>query len=94
MTTKMTNRELFTALLKIEEVKANPLYVEKINALIEGIDRKNANRKPTAKQTENEAIKEEILTALDTGHGRTVSRHHEALLERCSHLHCKPEAGC
>ena len=73
MTTKMTNRELFTALLKIEEVKANPLYVEKINALIEGIDRKNANRKPTAKQKENEGIKEEILTALDTGHGRTVS---------------------
>ena len=73
MTTKMTNRELFTALLKIEEVKANPLYVEKINALIEGIDRKNANRKPTAQQKENEGIKEEILTALDTGHGRTVS---------------------
>ena len=73
MTTKMTNKELFTALLKIEEVKANPLYVEKINALIEGIDRKNANRKPTAQQKENEAIKEEILTALDTGHGRTVS---------------------
>lgn len=73
MTTKMTNRELFTALLKIEEVKQNPLYVEKINALIEGIDRKNANRKPTAQQKENENIKEQILKVLTTGEGRTVS---------------------
>ena len=73
MTTKMTNRELFTALLKIEEVKANPLYVEKINALIEGIDRKNANRKPTAQQKENENIKEQILKVLTTSEGRTVS---------------------
>lgn len=73
MTTKMTNRELFTALLKIEEVKNNPLYVEKINALIESIDRKNANRKPTAQQVENERIKDEILAVLTTSEGRTVS---------------------
>lgn len=73
MTTKITNKELFNALLKIEEVKKNPLYVEKINALIEGIDRKNANRKPTAQQKENENIKEEILGVLTVGEGRTVS---------------------
>lgn len=73
MTTKITNKELFNALLKIEEVKKNPLYVEKINALIEGIDRKNANRKPTAQQIENENIKAEILAVLEIGHGRTVS---------------------
>ena len=65
-TTKITNKELFNALLAMEEVKANPLYVEKINALITAIDKKNANRKPTAQQKENEAIKEEIVKILES----------------------------
>ena len=64
-TTKITNKELFNALLAMEEVKANPLYVEKINALITAID-KNANRKPTAQQVENESIKEEIVKILES----------------------------
>lgn len=64
-TTKITNKELFNALLTMEEVKANPLYVEKINALITAIDKKNANRKPTAQQKENEGIKEEIVKILE-----------------------------
>ena len=65
-TTKITNKELFNALLAMEEVKANPLYVEKINALITAIDKKNANRKPTAQQKENEGIKEEIVKILES----------------------------
>jgi hypothetical protein len=73
MTTKMTRKELFTALLNLDEVKANAVWVEKLNAEIEAIDKKNANRKPTAQQIENESIKEQILTVLEIGHGRTVS---------------------
>ena len=72
-TTKITTKKLLLALLEMEEVKANPLYVEKINALITAIDKKNANRKPTAQQKENENIKEQILKVLTTSEGRTVS---------------------
>lgn len=73
MTTKITRKELFTALLNLDEVKANAVWVEKLNAEIEAIDKKNINRKPTAQQIENENIKEQILTVLEIGHGRTVS---------------------
>lgn len=72
-TTKITRKELFTALLEMEEVKANPLYVEKLKAEIVAIDKKSINRKPTLQQIENESIKEQILTVLEIGHGRTVS---------------------
>ena len=65
MTTKMTRKELFTALLNLDEVKANAVWVEKLKAEIEAIDKKNLNRKPTAKQVENEAIKEKIITILE-----------------------------
>lgn len=73
MTTKITRKELFTALLEMEEVKANPLYVEKLNAEIEAINKKNANRKPTTQQIENEGIKEIILSVMSTEQGMTVS---------------------
>ena len=73
MTTKITRKELFTALLNLDEVKANAVWVDKLNAEIEAIDKKNLNRKPTAQQIENESIKEQILTVLEIGHGRTVS---------------------
>lgn len=74
MTTKMTRKELFTALLNLDEVKANAVWVEKLNAEIEAIDKKNANRKPTAQQIENETIKEQILEVLTADReGKTVS---------------------
>lgn len=73
MTTKITRKELFTALLNLDEVKANAVWVEKLKAEIEAIDKKNLNRKPTAQQIENENIKEQILTVLEIGYGRTVS---------------------
>lgn len=73
MTTKITRKELFTALLNLGEVKANPVWVEKLNAEIEAIDKKNLNRKPTTQQIENEGIKAQILAVLEVGHGRTVS---------------------
>lgn len=65
MTNKLTNKEVLNAVLGMEEVKANPLYVAKIEAMIEAIEKKSANRKPTAQQIENEGIKEEIVTILE-----------------------------
>lgn len=64
-TNKITRKELFTALLNLEAVKTNPLWKEKLEAEIVAIDKKNANRKPTAQQVENEGIKEEIVTILE-----------------------------
>lgn len=64
-TNKITRKELFTALLSLEAVKTNPLWKEKLEAEIVAIDKKNANRKPTAQQVENEGIKEEIVTILE-----------------------------
>lgn len=64
-TNKITRKELFTALLTLEAVQTNPLWKEKLEAEIVAIDKKNANRKPTAQQVENEGIKEEIVTILE-----------------------------
>ena len=59
--TKMTKKDYFKALLKIEAVKANNDYVAFINHEIELLEKKNGNRKPTKTQEENENIKEFIL---------------------------------
>lgn len=64
-TNKITRKELFTELLNLEAVQINPLWKEKLEAEIVAIDKKNANRKPTAQQVENEGIKEEIVTILE-----------------------------
>lgn len=64
-TNKITRKELFTELLNLEAVQTNPLWKEKLEAEIVAIDKKNANRKPTAQQVENEGIKEEIVTILE-----------------------------
>ena len=59
---KITKRDRFNALLAIPQVSADAGLVEFINHEIELLDRKNsAERKPTAKQTENAGIKSAIL---------------------------------
>lgn len=74
-TNKITRKELFTALLTLEAVQTNPLWKEKLEAEIVAIDKKNANRKPTAQQVENENIKVEILEKLsEAENGLTVSQ--------------------
>ena len=55
---KMTKRDYFNALLNVEEVKANSAMVTFIEHELELLSKKNASdRKPTATQKENEAIK-------------------------------------
>ena len=64
-TKKITKREKFEMLMAIAEVKANPILSEFIERELELLSKKNsAEKKPTAQQEENEAIKETILENL------------------------------
>lgn len=64
-TKKITKREKFEMLMTIAEVKANPILSEFIERELELLTKKNsAEKKPTAQQAENEAIKETILENL------------------------------
>lgn len=59
---KLTKRDRFEALLKMSEVQANPDMVAFIEHEIELLAKKNAgDKKPTAKQMENDAVKQVIL---------------------------------
>ena len=61
-TKKLTKRDRFEALLKMSEVQANPDMVAFIEHEIELLAKKNAgDKKPTAKQMENDAVKQVIL---------------------------------
>ena len=61
-TKKLTKRDRFEALLKMAEVQANPDMVAFIEHEIELLAKKNAgDKKPTAKQMENDAVKQVIL---------------------------------
>jgi predicted transcriptional regulator len=62
---KITKREKFEMLKAIAEVQANPVLSEFIERELELLSKKNsAEKKPTAQQAENEAIKEIILENL------------------------------
>ena len=63
---KLTKREKFEMLAKIDGVKANPMLVEFINHELELLAKKNASGegKLTAVQIANNGIKEEILECM------------------------------
>lgn len=64
-TKKITKREKFEMLKAIAEVQANPVLTEFIEHELELLSKKNSTeKKPTAQQAENEAIKEIILENL------------------------------
>jgi hypothetical protein len=66
---KLTKRDHFNALLEIAEVKTNPTLVAFIEHEIELLNRKNTNteRKPTARQIENDGFKADILAFMENG---------------------------
>lgn len=72
-TKKMTKREKFEMILAIEEVQANEMLVQFINHELELLAKKNSSstgeKKLTARQTENIAVKEIILDTL-AKHGK------------------------
>ena len=68
---KLTKRDRFEALLKMTEVQANPDMVAFIQHEIELLAKKNASdKKPTAKQMENDAVKQVILDAMTENAGK------------------------
>jgi predicted transcriptional regulator len=71
---KLTKKDKFNALLSIAEVKSNADLVEFINHEIELLDKKNSSeKKPTAQQTANEAIKAAILDNMVEGKRYTIT---------------------
>ena len=71
MTNKITYKELYNALLEMEEVKANPLYVSKIEEAIATLEKKSASKSATDKNAE---IKEVILDAMVIGTNYTCTQ--------------------
>lgn len=73
---KITKRDNYNALLKIEEVKNNPILEKFIKQHeIELLDKKNSSRsgKPTVQQKVNNAVKESILDEMENGVEYTIT---------------------
>lgn len=67
MTNKITYRELYSELLELEDVKSNPLWVNKLNEALAGLDRKASNKTASKTQIENEEIKISMLENMESG---------------------------
>ena len=71
---KITKRERFESLLNMTEVQADPGMVEFINHELELLARKNSSeKKPTAQQVANEAIKQAIVDGMERDHLYTIT---------------------
>ena len=74
-TKKLTKRDHFNTLLAIPAVSENPVLVDFINHELELLSKKNsADKKPTAAQHANNALKEAIINLLVDGNPYTVSQ--------------------
>lgn len=72
--TKLTKKEKFAMLKAIPAVAENPILVEFIDHEVELLSKKNSGeKKPTATQVANEAIKVEILAEMEVGKLYTCS---------------------
>lgn len=71
---KITKRERFESLLTLSQVQADPGMVEFINHELELLAKKNsADKKPTAQQVANEAIKQAIVDGMERNHFYTIT---------------------
>ena len=71
---KITKRDRFNALLSIPAVQADAGLVDFINHELELLAKKNsADKKPTAQQTANEAIKSAIVEAMEDNRLYTIT---------------------
>ena len=83
---KITKRERFESLLTLSQVQADPGMVEFINHELELLAKKNsADKKPTAQQTVNEAIKSAIVEAMEPNRLYTVTELQKSV-EACAEL--------
>lgn len=72
MANKITKKDMFKAIAKVEGVASNPAMVDFINHEIELLEKKASSKKATKNQVANEELKKEILSVL-TSDGATVS---------------------
>lgn len=71
---KKTKKELFAELRVLAEDAEREDLTAFIDHEVDLLTKKSTNKKPTAKQTENEALKDEICTALGSiGEAVTIS---------------------
>ena len=71
---KLTKAEKYAMLKAIPTVAENPILVEFIDHELELLAKKNsADKKPTAQQTANEAIKTAILNGMEKGRKYTIT---------------------
>lgn len=71
---KLTKREKYEMLAKIEAVKDNPVLAEFVAHEMELLVKKNAgDKKPTANQVANEGLKTAILEGMEANRVYTVS---------------------
>ena len=83
---KITKRDRFNALLSIPAVQADAGLVDFINHELELLAKKNsADKKPTAQQTVNEAIKSAIVEAMEPNRLYTVTELQKSV-EACAEL--------
>lgn len=83
---KITKRERFESLLTIPAVQADAGLVDFINHELELLAKKNsADKKPTAQQTANEAIKSAIVEAMEANRLYTVTEIQKSVAE-CAEL--------
>ena len=84
---KLTKKDRFNQLLEIPAVQANTELVAFIEHEIELLSNKNKadNKKPTAKQLENEALKVELLNYMEANTLYTISDFQKQV-EACADL--------
>ena len=83
---KLTKREKFEMIANIAEVKANPVLVEFVEHELELLAKKNsADKKPTAQQVANDAIKTTILNGMADDRLYTVTEIQKEVAE-CAEL--------
>ena len=83
---KITKRDRFNALLSIPAVQADPDMVAFIEHELELLAKKNsADKKPTAQQTANEAIKSAIVEAMEANRLYTVTEIQKSV-DECADL--------
>ena len=83
---KITKRERFESLLNMAEVQADPGMVEFINHELELLTKKNSSeKKPTAQQVANEAIKQAIVDGMERDHFYTITELQKSIPE-CAEL--------
>jgi hypothetical protein len=72
-TTKMTKKETFEAMLKLDQVQANEQFVKTLKHEIELLGKRSSSKAESNKKKENEGVKDVILVELGKVKKATVS---------------------